>query len=195
MPKVMALLFEKKRDVKVGNALLLKENEIGEINSLVSCHVCIILIRSPAKLFMIMTHYKLNEVNNHVAAVRSLLYNSIGINYELSAKAIVLLFRLSTVELMRQKTSSGTVFCVEKYEAATKDLKRELSAIFHDITITEIPCLCKGKEKCWIRLKVRKGLWESSFGNGFIGSAAKGNLNILAACKNPENRIGGEISR
>ena len=161
-------MFERRRLLKLDNALLLRGNEIGEINSLVSCHVCIIRIKSQGKEYMVMSHYRVTDVNEHLAAIQSILYNCIGINCGRSPVAVVLLFRLSSLALVRMHASSGTIYHIDKYEAATKALRDALAKIFPNILIREIPYNNGGMAGCWIRLNVRKGRWESSFGSGFI---------------------------
>ena len=161
-------MFERGRVLKLNNALLLGNNEIGEINSLVSCHVCIIRIKSPTKEYIVMSHFRVTDVHEHISAIQSILYNRIGANYGPSPIAIVLLFRLSLVELVRKHASSGTIYHIEKYEAATKALKDALVRIFPNALIREIPYNSGGKDGCWITLNMRKGRWESSFGSGLI---------------------------
>ncbi len=169
----MPPLFERKRLLKLDSALVLADNEVGEVTSLLSCHVCVIRIKTKQKTYTLMSHYRVTDTAEHVAAVRSILYNGLGLNWESSPAAVILLFRLSSVQLVKLDAPLGTVYHIDKYEEATKTLEATLRAIFKNLVLREISYGNFNKSGCWIKVNTKKGMWESSFGHGLIEEATE----------------------
>ena len=126
-----------------------------------------------------MSHYKVCDVTEHVVAIRSILYNGIGLNCGPSPAAVVLLFRLSSLQLVKLHASLGTIYHVDKYEEATKALKDALTTVFQNLVLREIPYGSIDKDGCWIKLNVKKGRWESSFGHGSIEGSTEKRCNSI----------------
>lgn len=159
-------MFERKRHVKLNSAVLLQGNEIGETEGLVSCQVCIAQVKSFEKKCVIMSHYRVTDVNEHASQIRSIFRNFMGVKIE--SVVTVLLFRLSLEKIMERYASAGTIYHIDKYQSATKLLKDKLMRIFPNANIREIPYEIKQKHGDWVRVNARKGTWASSFGSGSI---------------------------
>ena len=164
-------MFERRRNVKLNSVILLQDNEIGETKGLVSCHVCVVQVRNRGKKYIIMSHYRVTDVDEHASAIRSIFHRHIGIKGELAVN--VLLFRLSPEKLMEYQASPGTIYHIDKYELNTRLLKNELTKIFRNVTIREIPYNIEEKYGGWVRVNAREDTWVSSFGNGFIESGMR----------------------
>jgi hypothetical protein len=115
-----------------------------------------------------MSHYRVTDTAEHVAAIRSTLYNGVGLNLGVSPLAFVLLFRLSSVQLVKSHASLGTIYHVDKYEEATKALKTGLMDAFDNCIFREISYGYINNAGCWIKVNANTYKWESSFGHGLI---------------------------
>ncbi len=165
-------MFEKKRIIGLNKASLLAKNEISVINSLVSCHVCIIRIKDCKNEFNIMSHFKVTNVTEHITAIQAILNDCKGASAKSFARAVVLIFRLSSAQLVKVSASPGTIYHVNKYEEATRLLKEGLTTMFNRIDLQEIPYGSIGNKGCWVKFYIRKGNWESSFDCGLIEEAS-----------------------
>jgi hypothetical protein len=161
-------MFERRCNVKLNSVILLQDNEIGETKGLVSCHVCVVQVRNCGKKYAIMSHYRVTDVDEHASAIHSIFHRHIDIKGELAVN--VLLFRLSPEKLMEYQASLGTIYHIEKYELNTRLLKNELTKIFRNVTIHEIPYDIEEKYGGWVRVNTREDTWVSSPRNGFIES-------------------------
>jgi len=150
----------------LNNSIVLQGNEIGETKGLVSCHVCIAEIKSFKKKYVIMSHYRVADVNEHVSQIRSIIDNLLDVDIE--SVANVLLFRLSSKKLMERSAAAGTIYHIDKYEYTTKLLKKQLMHVFPNADIREIPYESKERHGDWVRVNVRNETWASSFGSGPI---------------------------
>lgn len=150
----------------MNSVILLHGNEIGETKGLVSCHVCVIRVRNCEKKYIIMSHYRVTDVNEHASAIRSIFHSYINIDSELVVS--VLLFRLSPQMLMRHQASPGNIYHMDKYELTTRLLRNELAKIFRNVTIREIPYNVGEQDGAWVRVNSSEDTWVSSFGSGFI---------------------------
>jgi hypothetical protein len=159
-------MFERRRRVKVNTTIVLQSNEIGETNGLVSCHVCIIQAKRLGKKNVIMSHFRVTDVHEHVHHIGSILSNFSSIDAE--SVADVLLFRLAPQKIVEQHASPGCAYHLNKYESATKLLKDRLSGIFPHACVLEVPYDVREKNGDWIKVDAKHGRWVSSFGSGFI---------------------------
>jgi hypothetical protein len=150
----------------VNKTILLQSNEIGETNGLVSCHVCIIQAKRLDKKNIVMSHFRVTDVLEHVHQIGSILSNFSSIEAE--SVADVLLFRVAPQKIVEQCASLGCAYHLDKYESATKLLKDRLSEFFPHACVREVPYDVKEKDGDWIRVDAKHGRWVSSFGSGFI---------------------------
>jgi len=159
-------MFERRCKVKLNSVLLLQGNEIGETNGLVSCHVCIIQAKRLDKKNVIMSHFRVTDVHEHVHQIGSILSNFSSIEAE--SVADVLLFRLAPQKIIEQCASPGCAYYIDRYESATKLLKDRLSEFFPRAWVREVPYDGREKDGDWIEVDVKHGRWVSSFRSGFI---------------------------
>jgi len=160
------VMFERRRHVKLNSTILLEGNEIGETNGLVSCHVCIIQAKRLDRKDVIMSHFRVTDVHEHVLQIGSILCNFSSIDAE--SVADVLLFRLAPQKIVEQCASPGCAYHLGKYESATKLLKDRLSEFFPHACVREVPYDVREKDGDWIKVDAKHGRWVSSFGSGFI---------------------------
>ena len=150
----------------MNTTIVLQSNEIDETNGLVSCHVCIIQAKRLGKKNVIMSHFRVTDVHEHVHHIGSILSNFSSIDAE--SVADVLLFRLAPQKIVEQRASPGCAYYIDKYESATKLLKDRLSGFFPHACVLEVPYDVREKDGDWIKVDVKHGRWVSSFGSGFI---------------------------
>lgn len=164
------VMFERRRHVKLNSTILLEGNEIGETKGLVSCHVCIIQVKRLDKKSVIMSHFRVTDVHEHVQQIGSILCNFSSI--EVESVADVLLFRLAPQKIVEQCTSPGCVYHLDKYESATKLLKDILERFFPHACMREVHYDAREKDGDWIRVDAKHGRWVGSFGSGFVEKKA-----------------------
>ena len=121
-------MFERRRHVKLNSTILLEGNEIDETKGLVSCHVCIIQANRLDRKNVIMSHFRVTDVHEHVHQIGSILCNLSSIDAE--SVADVLLFRLAPQKIVEQCKSPGCAYYIDKYESATKLLEDRLNEFF-----------------------------------------------------------------
>jgi len=160
------VMFERRRHVKLNSTILLQGNEIGETKGLVSCHVCIIQTKRLDKKNVIMSHFRVTDVHEHVHKIGSILCNFSSIEAE--SVADVLLFRLAPQKIVEQCASPGCAYHLDKYESATKLLKDRLSEFSPYACVREVPYDVREKDGDWLKVDVKHGRWVSSFGSGFV---------------------------
>jgi len=158
-------MFERRRHVKVNSTILLEDNEIGETNGLISCHVCIIQVKRLDKKNVIMSHFRVIDVHEHVHQIGSILCNFSSVEAE--SVADVLLFRLAPQKIVEQCASPGCAYYIERYESATKLLKDRLSEFFPHACVREVPYDVREKNVDWIKVDAKHGRWVSSFWKWF----------------------------
>jgi hypothetical protein len=122
------VMFERRRHVKLNSTILLEGNEIGETRGLVSCHVCIIQAKRLDEKNVVMSHFRVTDVHEHVHQIGSILCNLSSIDAE--SVADVLLFRLAPQKIVEQCKSPGCAYYIDKYESATKLLEDRLNEFF-----------------------------------------------------------------
>jgi len=159
-------MFQRRRHIKLNSAVLLQGNEIGETKGLVSCHVCIVQVKSFEKKHVIMSHYRVMDTDEHVSRIRHIFHNLNDIDGE--SLVDVLLFRLDPEKIIEHHASQGTIYHIDEYESATRLLKNKLVKIFRNVNIHEIPYDIKEKDGDWVRVNTRKGTWVGSFGKGSV---------------------------
>jgi len=159
-------MFDRRYKVKLNSALLLQGNEIGETNGLVSCHVCIIQAKRLDKKNVVISHFRVTDVHEHIHQIGSILSNFSSIDAE--SVADVLLFRLAPQKIVEQCASPRCAYHLGKYESATKLLKDRLSEFFRHACVREVPYHVREKNGDWIKADVKHGRWISSFGSGFV---------------------------
>jgi len=159
-------MFERRRHLKLNNAILLQKNEVCETSGLKSCHVCIVSVTNPRKKYVVVSHYRVMDANEHVCRIHSILQSCVKDGA--ASKVNILLFRLASDKLIDHHASLGSIYHIDKYESTTKLLKSKLVQIFPDANIQEIPYDLRKKDGDWIRVSARKNAWLSSFGSGFI---------------------------
>jgi len=158
-------MFEKRKYLKVNSAVLLRKNETIETRDLKSCLVCIISIENLRNKCIVMSHYRIIDIDEHVDKIGSII-KSIA-DSEIS-KVTILLFRLSSEKLKENHSSPGVIYNVEKYETTLKLFMMNLLKIIPKAEIYEIPYYAQQKSGDWIRVNTRKGTWVGSFGSGLI---------------------------
>jgi len=159
------VMFERRRHVKLNSTILLEGNEIGETNGLVSCHVCIIQANRLDKENVIVSHFRVTDVHEHVHQIGSVLCNR---SIDAESVADVLLFRLAPQKIVEHCASPGCAYYIDRYESATKLLKDRLSEFFPHACVREVPYDVREKDGDWIRVDAKHGRWAGSFGSGFI---------------------------
>ena len=154
----------------MNSTVTLQGNEIGEINGLVSCHVCIIQAKRLDKKNVIMSHFRVIDVHEHVRQGGSILSDFSNIDTE--SVTDVLLFGLTHQKIVERCASLGCACYLDKCESTMKLLKDRLRGCFPHACVREVPYDVREKDGDWIKVDVRHDRWASSFGNGFIENGA-----------------------
>jgi hypothetical protein len=158
----------------------MQRNEVCETGGLLSCHVCIVVIKNLHRKYIIVSHYQVTNTNEHVCKIRSILQSCIGASQV--SEVNITLFRLAPEKIKEHHASEGNIYHVDKYESNIALLKNRLLQIFPNANISEVPYYVKKKDGDWVKVNARKGTWVSSFGSGFIENGMRIENKLLRDC-------------
>jgi hypothetical protein len=119
---------------------------------------------------VIMSHFRVTDVHDHVYQIRSILSNFSNVDVESVADA--LLFRLAPQKIVERCASPRCAYYIERHKSATKLLKDRLSEFFPHVCMREVPYHIREKDDDWIRVDAKHGRWVSSLRSSFIEKGA-----------------------
>jgi hypothetical protein len=173
-------MFGKRKYLKVNNEVLLRKNKTIETRDLRSCLVCVITIENLSNKYVVMSHYRIIDIDKHVSKIHSIIKS---ITDSEISKVTILLFRLASEKLKENHSSPGVIYNVEKYESTLNLFMIKLIQILPNAEIYEIPYYAQEKSGDWVRVNTRKGTWVASFGSGRLKASNDNHVSLEQTVK------------